>query len=141
MDIREMNENVIDEFRKNGGKVGGAMAGAPLLLLTTVGAKSGQARVNPLAYLVDGDRYVIIASYAGSPTNPPWYHNLLAHPRVTVEVGKEKFQADAAVVPEPERTRLYRKMASMMPTFDDYQKKTTRTIPVIALEKRGQTRA
>ena len=135
MDIREINKNVIDEFRASGGKVGGVMAGMPLLLLTTVGAKSGRSRVNPLAYLVDGDRYVIIASYAGSPTNPPWFHNVIARPRVTVEIGNEKFQADAAVVDEPERTRLYRKMAAMLPTFDDYEKKTTRKIPVIALKR------
>ena len=136
MDINEFNRSVIDEFRANGGKVGGAMAGAPLLLLTTKGAKSGQTRVNPLAYLKDGDRYLIIASYAGSPTNPPWYHNLLANPRVTVELGTERFDADAKVVDEPDRTRLYRAMASRMPAFDEYEKKTTRRIPVIALTRR-----
>ena len=136
MDMNEINKNVIKEFRENGGKVGGAMAGVPLLLLTTVGAKSGQARVNPLAYLTDAGRYVIIASFAGAPSNPPWYHNLIAGPRVSVEVGKEKFEADASVVTEPERTRLYRKMAAMLPTFDDYEKKTTRKIPVIALKRR-----
>jgi len=136
MDMNEINKNVIKEFRENGGKVGGAMAGVPLLLLTTVGAKSGQARVNPLAYLTDAGRYVIIASFAGAPSNPPWYHNLIAGPRVSVEVGKEKFEADASVVAEPERTRLYRKMAAMLPTFDDYAKKTTRKIPVIALKRR-----
>jgi deazaflavin-dependent oxidoreductase (nitroreductase family) len=136
MDIRELNKSVIDEFRANGGKVGGAMAGVPLLLLTTVGAKSGQTRVNPLAYLEDGGRYVIIASYAGSPTNPPWYHNLLANPKVTVEVGRERFGADAQVLDEPERSRLYRTMASRLPTFDDYERKTQRRIPVIALRRR-----
>ena len=136
MDINEFNRSLIDEFRANGGKVGGPMAGAPLLLLTTKGAKSGQTRVNPLAYLKDGDRYVIIASYAGSPNNPPWYHNLRANPRVTVELGTERFDADAKVVDEPDRTRLYRSMASRMPAFDEYQKKTTRKIPVIALTRR-----
>jgi deazaflavin-dependent oxidoreductase (nitroreductase family) len=136
MDIREINRSVIEEFRANGGKVGGAMAGAPLLLLTTKGAKTGKSRVNPLAYLTDKDRYVIIASYAGSPTNPPWYHNLIANPKVTVEVGKERFEADAEAIGEPERTRLYRKMAAMLPTFDEYERKTTRKIPVIALRRR-----
>jgi deazaflavin-dependent oxidoreductase (nitroreductase family) len=135
MDIRKLNESVIDEFRANRGKVGGAMAGVPLLLLTTVGAKSGKRRVNPLAYLTDGDRYVIIASFAGSPTNPPWYHNLLANPTVTVEVGAERFDAKARVLDEPDRTRLYREMAARLPTFDEYERKTTRRIPVIALQR------
>ena len=135
MDIRKLNESVIDEFRASRGKVGGAMAGVPLLLLTTVGAKSGKKRVNPLAYLTDGDRYVIIASFAGSPTNPPWYHNLLANPTVTVEVGAERFDAKARVLDEPDRTRLYREMAARVPTFDEYERKTTRRIPVIALQR------
>lgn len=136
MDIKALNRSVIDDFRANGGKVSGPMAGAPLLLLTTKGAKSGQTRVNPLAYTMDGARYVIIASYAGSPNNPPWYHNLLANPTVTVEVGNEKFQADAKVVDEPNRTKFYRQMASQMSVFNEYEKKTTRKIPVIALTRR-----
>jgi deazaflavin-dependent oxidoreductase (nitroreductase family) len=136
MEIRDFNKTIIEEFRANGGKVGGQFAGATLLLLTTTGAKTGQTRVNPLAYLMDGDRYVIIASYAGAPHNPPWYHNLLAHPDVTVEVGDEQFEAHATVVPEPRRTELYRTMASMMPAFAEYERKTTRKIPVIALHRR-----
>ncbi len=127
------NEAIIDEFRANGGKVGGPFAGRTLLLLHTTGAKSGQERVNPVAYVKDGDRLVIIASKGGAPTNPDWYYNLLAHPLVTVETGKERFQARAEVASEPERTRLYDKMVEMMPGFAEYQRKTTRVIPVITL--------
>ena len=133
MDMQEFNRSVIEEFRANGGKVGGAFAGAQLLLLHTVGAKSGQPRVNPLAYLDDDGRYIIIASYAGAPHNPPWYHNLRAHPDVRVEVGERSIQARAEVVEEPERTRLYARMAQAMPAFDEYRSKTDRAIPVIAL--------
>lgn len=135
MDMKEFNNGIIKDFRANGGKVGGQFAGAPLLILTTKGAKSGVSRENPLAYLEDKGRYVIIASYAGAPTNPPWYYNLVANPTVTVEVGDQKFTARAEVVSEPDRTRLYQKMAAIMPTFSEYEKKTTRKIPVIALKK------
>ena len=135
MDIKQMNAGIIDEFRANGGKVGGRFEGAPMLLLTTKGAKSGETRVNPLVYLEDAGRWVIIASYAGAPTNPPWYHNLIANPVVEVEVGKERFKARAEVLGEPERSTLYKKMAQAMPAFAEYEKKTTRTIPVIALKK------
>ena len=127
------NESIINEFRANSGKVGGPFEGRTLLLLHTVGAKSGQERINPVAYINDGNRLVIIASKGGAPTNPDWYHNILAHPVVTVEVGTDKFQARAAVAPEPERTRLYAKMVEIMPGFADYEKKTTRVIPVITL--------
>jgi deazaflavin-dependent oxidoreductase (nitroreductase family) len=135
MDIQELNKAIIAEFRANGGNVGGQFKGAPLLLLTTKGAKTGKTRVNPLAYVADGGRHVIIASYAGADSNPPWYHNLIANPVVEVEVGKERFKARAEVVGEPERTKLYAKMAQAMPVFADYAKKTTRTIPVIALTR------
>ena len=135
MDIKQMNAGIIDEFRANGGKVGGRFAGAPMLLLTTKGAKSGETRVNPLVYLEDGGRHVIIASYAGGPTNPPWYHNLMANPTVTIEVGTQTLKVRAEVVPEPDRTRLYTKMESMMAAFTEYRRKTTRTIPVIALRR------
>lgn len=129
------NKSIIDEFRTNSGKVGGPFAGKTLLLLHSVGAKSGQERINPVAYVTDGDRLVIIASKGGAPANPDWYYNLLAHPLVTVEVGTEKFQARAEEAPEPERTRLYAKMVAMMPGFADYEKKTTRVIPVFTLTK------
>jgi deazaflavin-dependent oxidoreductase (nitroreductase family) len=129
------NEKVIDEFRANAGKVGGPFEGKTLLLLHTVGAKSGQERINPTACVTVGDRLVIIASKGGAPTNPDWYYNILANPLVTVEVGVEKFQARAEVATEPERTRLFAKMVEMMPGFADYQQKTTRVIPVITLSR------
>ena len=129
----ERNQRIIDEFRANNGKVGGGFAGKTLLLLHTKGAKSQQERINPVAYVNDDGRLVVIASKGGAPTNPDWYYNILANPLVTVEVRTEKFQARAAVAEEPERTRLYNKMVEMMPGFDDYRRKTTRKIPVIVL--------
>ncbi len=135
MDIQEFNRNLIEEFRANDGKVTGQFAGAALLLLTTTGAKSGLTRTNPLAYTMDGDLYVIIASYAGAPTNPPWYYNLVANPDVGVEIGSEQFKARAEVMDEPRRTELFDKMVASMPQFGEYRSKTTRTIPVIALTR------
>jgi deazaflavin-dependent oxidoreductase (nitroreductase family) len=129
------NQAIIDEFRANSGKVGGRFEGRTLLILHTVGAKSGQERINPTAYVRDGDRLVIIASKGGAPSNPDWYYNILANPLVTVEVGTEKFQAQAEITQEPERTRLFNLMVGMMPGFADYQQKTTRVIPVITLTR------
>ncbi len=133
--MQEFNKSIIDEFRTNDGVVGGQFAGAPLLLLSTTGAKTGLPRVNPLAYLADGDRHIVIASYAGGPNNPPWYYNLLANPEVSVEVGNERFTARTEVLDEPERTELFAKMVETMPVFSDYQSKTTRVIPVVALTR------
>lgn len=135
-ELQDFNNQVIAEFRANAGVVGGQMAGMPLLLLHTTGAKSGQPRVNPLAYLADGDRYVIIASFAGADNHPPWFHNLLANPDVTIEVGAETFDARATVAAEPERTALYAKVAGAMPVFAEYQSKTERVIPVVLLTRR-----
>jgi deazaflavin-dependent oxidoreductase (nitroreductase family) len=132
-EANERNKRIIDEFRANGGKVGGHFEGKSLLLLHTKGAKSRQERINPVACIKDGDRLVVIASKGGASTHPDWYHNLLADPQVSVEVGTEKFQAYAEVSAEPERTRLYNKMVEVMPGFDDYRRKTTRVIPVIVL--------
>ena len=132
-EMQDFNEKIIDEFRANKGIVGEPFAGASLLLLGTTGAKSGQPRINPLAYLGDGDRLIVIASFAGAATNPPWYHNLLANPQVTVEVGEDKYQANASIVAEPKRSELYEKMAAAMPAFAEYQSKTDRVIPVVAL--------
>lgn len=129
----EANQRIIDEFHTNNGKVGGRFEGKTLLLLHTKGAKSQQERINPVAYVRDDGRLVVIASKGGAPTNPDWYYNVLANPLVTVEVGTDQFQARAAVAEEPERTRLYNKMVEMMPGFDDYRRKTTRKIPVIVL--------
>ncbi len=131
----DWNKAIIEEFRANGGKVGGPFAGATLLLLHTVGAKTQQPRINPVVYILDGDRFVIFASKAGAPDNPDWYYNLVAQPLVTLEVGTEKFQARATVLAEPERTRLYDQMAAERPTFAEYQLKTTRRIPVIVLTR------
>ena len=129
----ERNMVIIQEFRANAGKVGGPFAGKSLLLLHTIGATSGQPRINPVACIRDGDRFVIIASKGGAPTNPDWYYNILANPLVSVETGTEQFQARASIAVEPERTRLYNQMVEMMPGFAEYQRKTTRVIPVVIL--------
>jgi deazaflavin-dependent oxidoreductase (nitroreductase family) len=134
-DVNTWNVAIINEFRANNGKVGGQFEGAPLLLLHTTGAKSGTVRVNPLAFTHDGERFVVIASKGGAPTNPDWYYNILANPLVTVEVGSEQFQARATAAAEPERTRLFEQMAAQMPGFAEYQRNTARTIPVVVLER------
>jgi deazaflavin-dependent oxidoreductase (nitroreductase family) len=131
----DRNQTIIQEFRSNAGKVGGPFAGRTLLLLHTTGAKSGQERINPVACIRDGQRWVVIASKGGASTNPDWYHNLLANPLVTVEIGTDCFQARASIAPEPERTRLYAKMVAVMPGFGDYEKRTTRKIPVVVLTR------
>ena len=136
--FNDFNQTVIAEFHANGGKVGGMFANTTLLLLTTIGAKSGQPRTTPLAYTTDGDRFIVIASKAGAPTNPDWYYNLLANPIVTVEIGQERFQARAVVAKGQERDRLYTQMAERLPQFAEYQQKTTnRQIPVVVLERIG----
>jgi len=129
------NQQVIEEFRANGGKVGGPFAGGNILLLHTIGAKSNQPRINPLAYIKDGGNLVVFASKAGAPTNPDWYYNLLAHPDVTVEVGTERFTARAVVADSENRNRLYSQIASQNPGFAEYEKKTTRRIPAVILER------
>ncbi len=134
-DFNEWNRRIITEFRANNGVVRSNFDGVPLLLLHTTGAKSGQPRINPLAYYADGDRLVIIASKGGAPSNPDWYYNLLANPIVTLEVGDEQFQARATAVEDPERTHLYDKVATAMPGFDEYRRKTTRAIPVVVLTR------
>ncbi len=135
--MAEFNQNVIDEFRKNGGKVGGPFAGAQMVLLTHKGARSGTTYTTPLVYSKDGDRFVIIASKAGAPKHPSWYHNLVAHPEVTLEIGTERFKARATVTRGDERERLFDAQARQMPQFNEYKKNTTRQIPVIALERLG----
>lgn len=129
----DWNQKIIEEFRTNAGKVGGQFVNTPLLLLHTTGAKSDQPRINPLAYVTDGDRYVVIASKGGAPTNPDWFYNVAANPEVTVEVGSKQFSARAAIAEEPERSRLYEKMAAKNPGFAEYQRNTTRIIPVVIL--------
>jgi len=134
-DLNQFNRNLIDEFRANGGKVTGMFERSPLVILTTTGAKSGQPRTFPVVYTRDGDRLVVVASKGGSDQNPAWYHNMVANPTVTVELPDETYQARAVVVEGDERDRLYRAHADRMPNFDEYQAKTSRRIPVIALER------
>ena len=134
-DWNDFNRTVIEEFRANGGKVGGGFAGAPMILVTHRGAKTGKEYTTPLVYTTDGDRYVIIASKGGAPEDPQWFRNLLVNPDVTLEVGDEKFAARARVAEGDERDRLYRAQADLMPNFDEYQKGTSRTIPVVVLER------
>lgn len=135
-DFETFNRNLIDHFRQNAGDIKeGMFKGAPILLLTTKGAKSGTVYTTPLAYTRDGDRLVIIASKGGAPTNPAWYHNLVANPTVTVEVGPEKYEAKAVVAQGEERDRLFDAQAALMPNFAEYQQNTTRRIPVVVLER------
>ena len=134
-DYNDFNRQLIEEFRANEGKVGGMFAGSPMLLLTTTGAKSGEPRVAPLVYSTDNGRMVIIASKGGAPTNPDWFHNLRANPEVTVEVGTESFPARATIPEGAERQRLFDQMAALMPGFAEYQRNTTRKLPVIVLER------
>ena len=130
----DFNGKIIAEFRANGGRVGGPFAGAPLLLLHTVGAKSGQERVNPVMYRVVGDDLAVFASKAGAPTNPDWYYNLLANPQVRVEIGTETVAATARVAGLQERDRIWTAHKEANPGFADYERKTTRQIPVIILQ-------
>ncbi|MEV4144650.1 nitroreductase family deazaflavin-dependent oxidoreductase [Amycolatopsis sp. NPDC049691] len=135
-DMNAFNNQVVEEFRANNGVVGGMFEGKNVLLLTTIGAKSGQERLSPLVYTRDGDRYVIAASMGGAPKNPAWFHNLVANPKVTVEVGGEKFEATATVIEDrAERDRLYAGMVAHAEGFADYEKKTTRVIPIVVLER------
>lgn len=130
----DFNARIIAEFRANGGRVGGPFENMTLLLLHHTGARTGTERINPLAYLADGDRYVVFASKAGAPTNPDWYHNLKAHPEVTLEVGTETKRAVAREATGSERDRLFAAMAERNPNFAEYERKTDRIIPAIVLE-------
>ena len=135
-DRNDWNQQIIKEFRENGGKVGGMFANATLLLLHTKGAKTGQPRLSPLAYLQLGPTsYAIFGSKAGMPTNPDWYYNLLAHPDASVEIGTETIPVRARVTQGEERERIWTRQKERMPGFADYERKTTRQIPVIVLER------
>jgi len=135
--LDEVNQRVIAEFRANGGKVSGSalFEGMPVLLMTMTGAKSGRTLTRPVCYSRDGDALFVIASYGGAAKNPPWYHNLVANPVITVEVGTEKFKARATVTSGAERQRLFDKAAKEIPAFAEYQKKTTRELPVVTLTR------
>ncbi len=132
--MSDWNTQIIEEFRANGGKVGGQFEGAPLLLLHTTGAKSGQARVNPMMYQADGDNFAVFASKAGASTNPDWYHNLVANPRASIEVGDTTLNVVARVAEGDDRDRLWSRQKELYPGFADYEAKTTREIPVVVLE-------
>ena len=133
-----MTEALIQDFRAHRGQVTqGPFAGRPVLLLTTTGVKTGASRLAPLVYTRDGERYVIVASKGGAPTHPAWYLNIVAHPEVAVEVGGETFAARASVVEGAERERLYERHAEVHPSFTDYQRRTSRVIPVVVLDRLG----
>ncbi|MGW5437877.1 nitroreductase family deazaflavin-dependent oxidoreductase [Nocardia asteroides] len=132
------NDRVIAEFRANGGRVGGMFEGNEhMVIITTTGAKSGRAITNPLVYLPDGERIVLIASNGGADRHPAWYHNLVANPELTVELPTETFTAKAELVAEPERTALYDRMVELMPGFGEYREKTSRQIPVFVIHRAG----
>jgi len=133
--MEELNPPIIEEFRSHGGKVGGQFTGHNMLLLHTIGAKSHQPHVNPLGYMKDGDAFIIIASKGGAPTNPDWYHNLLAHPEVELEVGTERFKAHATIPEREERDRLFVTFVKQAPGFGEYQKNTSRLLPVVLLKR------
>lgn len=134
--MSDYNAQIIAEFRANHGRVGGNFEGAPLLLLHTTGAKSGQERISPMMYLRDGERWLVFASKAGAPTNPDWYHNLKANPDATIEVGDETIEVHAEELPRAERDEKYAEQAALYPGFADYERKTDRVIPVLALTRR-----
>lgn len=132
--MSDWNTQIIMEFRANGGTVGGQFEGAPLLLLHTTGARTGQERVNPVMYRSDGDNLVVFASKAGADTNPDWYHNLRVNPSATVEVGTGTKAVHARVAGQEERDRLWTAQKRQWPGFADYEAKTSRQIPVVILE-------
>jgi deazaflavin-dependent oxidoreductase (nitroreductase family) len=133
----DFNSKIIAEFRANGGKVGGPFAGTPLLLLHTTGAKSGQERVNPVAYQTIGEGFAVFASKAGAPVNPDWYYNLLANPRVKAEIGTESIELTARVADDQTREPIWTAWKQANPGFAEYESKTTRQIPVILLDRVG----
>jgi deazaflavin-dependent oxidoreductase (nitroreductase family) len=136
IDWHKWNEGLVEQFRASNGTItSGRFAGRRLILLTTTGARSGQPRTTPLSFTRDGPHYVVIASKAGSSSHPDWYHNLVRNPIVTIETGQETFQARARTAEGAVRERLYAAQAALMPTFAEYQHRTTRQIPVVVLER------
>jgi deazaflavin-dependent oxidoreductase (nitroreductase family) len=131
--LSDFNQQVIEEFRANGGKVGGYFEGANMILITTTGAKSGLQRTIPLVYFKDGERVLIIASKGGAPAHPDWYHNLKANPVATVEIGTDTYEAKAVELALDDRNDVYTRIAEAMPNFGEYQQNTTRIIPVLEL--------
>jgi deazaflavin-dependent oxidoreductase (nitroreductase family) len=137
----DYNASIIAEFRANEGRVGGSFEGVPLLLLHHTGARSGEKRVNPLAYQSDDGRYVVFASKGGAPRNPGWYHNLKAHPNTTIEVGTDTIEVLASEAGPEERERLFRTQAERIPQFGEYERRSGRTIPVMVLTPRAAASA
>ena len=133
-DMNEMNTGIIEEFRANGGRVGGMFEGAPMLLLHSIGAKSGKERINPLMYQPRDDGYAIFASEAGAPTNPDWYHNLRANPSASIEVGEDTVTVAAREADGAERDEIWSGQKADFPNFAEYEQKTDRVIPVVVLE-------
>jgi deazaflavin-dependent oxidoreductase (nitroreductase family) len=137
-DMSDWNARIIEEFRANAGVLGGQFEGAPVLLLHSKGAKSGIERVNPMMYQrLDGDSVAVFASKAGAPTNPDWYHNLLANPHASVELGAENFPVEARFATPEEREPIWEKQKAAYPGFADYERQTTRVIPVVILQRIG----
>ncbi len=135
IDQNEYNRKLIEEFRATRSNPDWPFKGRPLLLLSTTGARSGERRTTPMMFMPDGDRLIVFASNAGAPAHPAWYYNLVAHPQVTVEIGNETFDAFAVVTEGAERNRIWSKTVELYPFFADHQAKTTRQIPVVALER------
>jgi deazaflavin-dependent oxidoreductase (nitroreductase family) len=133
--VNEWNKQIIAEFRENGGKVGGPFEGAHMILVHHLGAKSGTERVSPMVYFPDGEDMLIVASAAGQPKNPDWYHNLRAHPRVDVEVGTDTFPVAVEELPRAERDAKFAEISAAAPGFAEYQTKTDRVIPVLRLTR------
>ncbi len=133
--VNDFNAAIVDEFRANGGVVAGRFAGATLLLLHTVGAKSGEPRVSPLAYLSVDGKMLIVGSYAGAPKHPAWVHNLRANPRARIEVGAEAYDVAVRELPDDERAATYPKITELAPRFADYQASTERAIPLFELTR------
>lgn len=136
-EVDDWNTKIIEEFRANGGKVGGQFEGAPMLIMHTTGAKSGKERVIPVMYQVAGDHFAVFASKAGAPSHPDWYHNLVAHPDITVEVGSDTVAVSARVTKGDERQEIWTRQKKDYPQFAGYEEATTREIPVVLLERTG----
>ena len=136
-DVNDFNRKLIEEFRANGGKLSGGFGQVPMLLLTTTGRKSGRRHTTPLAYQPDGDDIYVFGSFAGGPRHPAWYHNLVANPDVTVEVGPDSYDATAVVLEGAERDRVFDRQKRDIPNFAEYEQKTTRVIPVVRLDRKA----
>ncbi len=133
--MEAVNSPIVAEFRANGGKVGGTFEGRTLLLLESIGAKSRRTHINPLRYIKEGDAFIVHGSKGGADTHPDWYHNILAHPDVWLEVGTERFKAHATFPDRQERDRLFAVFAEVEPVMIDYQNSTTRVIPFVILRR------